>query len=186
MTVRLKDIALRANVSVMTVSKALRDAPDVSEATKIRIRKLAREMGIPEERIAVVENGTILELDEQSLTVGPRIPGGYIFVDGSGVGDVGPAVMRDRERLANSGFFIAIVSLDQSGQIIDKPEIISRGFVYLGEAGDIMEGAEEVITRTISASGRNRAKLYKKLESALSRFLYAETGRRPMVYVIVK
>ena len=148
--------------------------------------KLAREMGIPEERIAVVENGTILELDEHTLTIGPRIPGGYIFVDGSGVGDVGPAVMRDRERLANSGFFITIVSLDERDQVIGNPEIISRGFVYLEEAGDILEGAEEVIIRTISASGRNRDKLNKKIESALSRFLYAETGRRPMVYTIVK
>ncbi|HUS93766.1 MAG TPA: ribonuclease J [Patescibacteria group bacterium] len=148
--------------------------------------KLAQEMGIPEERIAVVENGTILEIDEQSLTIGPRIPGGYIFVDGSGVGDVGPAVMRDRERLANSGFFITVVSLNEHGQVIGKPEIISRGFVYLEEAGDMMEGALEVVNRTISASGRNRDKLNKKLESALSRFLYAETGRRPMVYVIVK
>lgn len=148
--------------------------------------KLAIEMGIPEENIAVVENGTVLELDEDSLTIGPRIPGGYIFVDGSGVGDVGPAVMRDRERLANSGFFVAIVSLDERGQVIDRPEIISRGFVYLEEAGDILEGAEDVITRTIKASGRNRDKLYKKIEGALSRYLYAETGRRPMVYVIVK
>jgi ribonuclease J len=114
------------------------------------------------------------------------VPGGYIFVDGSGVGDVGPAVMRDRERLANSGFFIANVSLDERGMVIDRPEIISRGFVYLEEAGEILAGAEEVISRTISASGRNREKLNKKIESALSRFLYAETGRRPMVYVIVK
>jgi ribonuclease J len=148
--------------------------------------KLAIEMGIPEENIAVVENGTVLELDEHSLTVGPRIPGGYIFVDGSGVGDVGPAVMRDRERLANSGFFVAIVSLDERGQVIDRPEIISRGFVYLEEASDVLDGAEDVITRTIKASGRNRDKLNKKIESALSRYLYAETGRRPMVYVIVK
>jgi ribonuclease J len=76
--------------------------------------------------------------------------------------------------------------LDERGQVINKPEIISRGFVYLEEAGDIMEGAVEVVNRTISASGRNRDKLHKKLEGALSRFLYAETGRRPMVYVIVK
>jgi ribonuclease J len=73
--------------------------------------KLAQEMGIPEERIAVVENGTILEIDEQSLTIGPRIPGGYIFVDGTGVGAVGPALLRDRERPANSGLFFTVVCL---------------------------------------------------------------------------
>ena len=147
--------------------------------------KLAREMGIQEENIAVVENGTILELDENSLNVGPRVPGGYVFVDGIGVGDVGPAVMRDRERLADSGFFIAAISLGDDGKLVEKPRIISRGFVYLEEAGDIFEGAENTIAKTISASGRNRDQLGKRIENALSRYLYTETGRRPMVYVIV-
>jgi ribonuclease J len=148
--------------------------------------QLAGEMGIPEDNIAVVENGTILELDEHTMEVGPRIPGGYIFVDGSGVGDVGPKVLRDRERLANSGFFIAVVSIDDEGTVTGRPEIISRGFVYLDEAGDIMKGAEEVIVQTVRASGRNRDHIYKRIEGALSKYLYAETGRRPMVYTIVK
>jgi ribonuclease J len=148
--------------------------------------QLAGEMGIPEENIAVVENGTILELDKHTMAVGPRIPGGYIFVDGSGVGDIGPAVMRDRERLANSGFFIAVVTIDDQGKVTERPKIISRGFVYLDEAGDIMKGAEDVIVQTVSASGRNRDRIYKRIEGALSKYLYAETGRRPMVYAIVK
>jgi ribonuclease J len=147
--------------------------------------KLAREMGIQEENIAVVENGTILELDKNSLNIGPRVPGGYVFVDGIGVGDVGPAVMRDRERLADSGFFIAAISLEDDGKLVEKPRIISRGFVYLEEAGDIFEGAENTIAKTISASGRNRDQLSRRIENALSRYLYTETGRRPMVYVIV-
>lgn len=148
--------------------------------------ELAREMGIPKENIAVVENGTILELNENSLSVGPRIPGGYIFVDGSGVGDVGPAVMRDRERLANSGFFIAVTTVSQYGKMIGEPELISRGFVYLDEAGQLLEGAQEVISQVVNTDGRNRDQLAKKIESALSKYFYAETGRRPMVYVIVK
>lgn len=148
--------------------------------------QLAREMGIAEENIAVVENGTILELDESSMTIGPRIPGGYIFVDGIGVGDVGPAVMRDRERLADSGFFVAVISLDSNGQMAEGPELISRGFVYLEEAGDLLEGAEETIDQTIRASGRNREQLCKKVEQALSRYLHAETGRRPMVYATIR
>lgn len=148
--------------------------------------KLAEEMGIHKENIAVVENGTVLELDEQSLTIGPRIPGGYVFVDGIGVGDVGPAVMRDRERLADSGFFIAVVTLGNDGRLVERPEIISRGFVYLEEAEEILEGAKDNITHTIKASGRNRDQLCKRIENSLSRYLYAETGRRPMIYAIVK
>lgn len=148
--------------------------------------RLASEMGIPDENIAIVENGTVLELNEHRMVIGPRVPGGYIFVDGMGVGDIGPAVMRDRERLANSGFFITVVTIDEFGKVSEIPEIISRGFVYLDEAGDIMEGAKQVIVETVSASGRNRDELCKRIEGALSKYLYAETGRRPMVYAIVK
>jgi ribonuclease J len=148
--------------------------------------ELAREMGIPEENIALVENGTILELDQHTLTIGPRIPGGYIFVDGIGVGDIGPAVMRDRERLADSGFFIAAITLDDDGQMAESPDLISRGFVYLEESGDLLEGAEETIDQTIRASGRNRDQLCKRVEQALSRYFYAETGRRPMVHAIIR
>jgi ribonuclease J len=145
-----------------------------------------RHLKAPADNITVVENGTILELDHDSLTIGPRIPGGYIFVDGSGVGDVGPAVMRDRERLANSGFFVAMVVLGQDGKMIDQPDMISRGFVYLEESSELMEGARKNIAHTISAAGRNRQHLNKRIESALSRYLYTETGRRPMVHVIVR
>jgi ribonuclease J len=148
--------------------------------------QLAQDMGIPDENIAVVENGTILELDETSMVVGPRIPGGYIFVDGMGVGDIGPAVMRDRERLADSGFFVAVITLNGDGEMANSPELISRGFVYLEEAGDLLDGAEETIDQTIRASGRNRDQLDKRVEQALSRYLYSETGRHPMVHVIIQ
>jgi ribonuclease J len=148
--------------------------------------KLAQEMGIPEKNIAVVENGTVLELDQNSLSIGPRIPGGYIFVDGSGVGDVGPAVMRDRERLADSGFFVAVASLDEDGNLREKPGLISRGFVYLEESGDLLKGAEETIINVVNANDGSRKKLSKQIESALSRYFYAETGRRPMVHAVVQ
>ncbi len=148
--------------------------------------KLAGEMGVPKDNIAIVENGTILELDQHSLSVGPRLPGGYIFVDGSGVGDIGPAVMRDRERLADSGFFVAVIILDKDRRIIGKPKFISRGFVYLDESGDLLLGAQEAIGAVISAKDKGRDNLTKQLENALSRYFYAETGRRPMVHVVVR
>jgi ribonuclease J len=148
--------------------------------------KLASEMGVPKDNIAIVENGTILELDQHSLSVGPRLPGGYIFVDGSGVGDIGPAVMRDRERLADSGFFVAVIILDKDRHIIGKPKFISRGFVYLDESGDLLLGAQEAIGAVINAKDKGRDNLTKQLENALSRYFYAETGRRPMVHVVVR
>lgn len=149
-------------------------------------RKIAMELGIPEERIAVIENGTVLELTEHTMTVGPRIPGGYIFVDGTGVGDIGPAVMRDRELLAESGFFVAIVPVNGGKELAGKPSLISRGFVYMPEAADLLEGAEQTIAGTVGSYDGDRDKLSTRIEEALSKYLYAATGRRPMVYAIVK
>jgi ribonuclease J len=149
--------------------------------------KLAADMGIPEKNIFVVENGTILELDQHSLSVGPRIPGGYIFVDGSGVGDVGPSVIRERERLSESGFFVAVIHTDEDGQMIGSPELISRGFVYLDESQDLLEGVEETIAAIVNTNGQaTKEQIEKKVNSALYRYFSAETGRRPMVHTIVK
>lgn len=148
-------------------------------------RKIAEELGVHPSNIAVVENGTILELTENTMEIGPRIPGGYIFVDGTGVGDIGPAVMRDRELLAESGFFVAVVPVNGNG-LGGKPQIISKGFVYVPEATDLLEGAEQTIAGVVGSYDGDRDKLGTRIEEALSKYLYAATGRRPMVYAIVK
>jgi ribonuclease J len=149
--------------------------------------KLAVEMGIPEQNVFVTENGTVLELDEKTLTPGPRIPGGYVFIDGSGVGDVGPSVIRERERLAQSGFFVVVIQTNDAGQMIGSPEIITRGFVYLDESQDLLAGAEDTITAVVNTNDRaTREQLSKKIESALYKYFSAETGRRPMINAVVK
>ncbi|MFZ0543819.1 MAG: ribonuclease J, partial [Candidatus Promineifilaceae bacterium] len=116
--------------------------------------KLAAEMGIPTENIFIVENGTVLELDEDSLTIGPRIPGGYVFVDGSSVGDVGPSVIRERERLSQSGFLVAVIRINEDGLLIGRPEIVTKGFVYLDESQELLEGAEETIAAIVNTNGQ--------------------------------
>ncbi len=149
--------------------------------------KLAAEMGIPQKNIFVVENGTILELDQHSLTVGPRIPGGYVFVDGSSVGDVGPSVIRERERLSESGFFVVVIYTNDNGQLVGRPDIISRGFVYLDESQDLLEGVEETIASIVNTNGQaTKEQLGKKVKSALYKYFSAETGRRPMIHTVVK
>lgn len=149
--------------------------------------KLAVEMGIPEQNVFVVENGTILELNENSLTIGPRIPGGYVFIDGSGVGDVGPSVIRERERLSQSGFFVAVIRVDEEGQMIGYPELITRGFVYLDESQDLLAGVEDTIFTVVNTNDRaTKEQLSKKIESALYKYFSAETGRRPMIHAVVK
>src|SRR5690606_13529451 len=100
---------------------------------------LAQRMGIPEDKIFVVENGNVLEVAKHSIRLAERVPGGYVFVDGSGVGDVGKAVMRDREVLARDGFMMVVVNVDSdTGQVIGDPEIISRGFIYLRDADELI------------------------------------------------
>jgi ribonuclease J len=103
--------------------------------------EIAKQMGIPEENIAVVENGTPLELTAVSLEVQPRMKGGYVFVDGASVGDIGWSVVRERDQLSQNGFFFAAVTTNGSGTVIGKPEFVSRGFVNLKEAEDLIEGS---------------------------------------------
>jgi len=147
--------------------------------------RLAQSVGIPPENIAVVENGTVIELTPDSLTIGERVPGGYVFVDGAGVGDVGPIVMRDREILGRDGFVAVQVLIDrETGELIEPPEFISRGFVYLREAADLVTSAEHVIEETIATT--SNGDLTRAVQDALSRLFYNETKRRPMTFAFVR
>ncbi|MFQ3567095.1 MAG: ribonuclease J [Aggregatilineales bacterium] len=149
--------------------------------------RLAESAGIPRENIVVVENGTVIEVNRHSIKVGERIPGGYVFVDGSGVGDVGKAVIRDREALARDGFMLVVVNVDeQTNQVIGDPEIISRGFIYLREADTLMEQVRRTVNDVISSTRPSQnGKRRERVQEAISRLLYNETKRRPMVFSIV-
>jgi ribonuclease J len=145
---------------------------------------IAREMGIPADNVATVENGFPIEFEVGRMRVGERIPGEYVFVDGSGVGDIGPTVMRERERLARDGFVLVRANVDSaSGRLVSKPDILSRGFVFVPESGDLLAGAEEKIRALVERGNPDR--LEDRIESALSEFFYEETKRRPMIFVMV-
>jgi len=149
--------------------------------------KMAMELGIPQQNIAVVENGTVLELDEHSLKVGERIPGGYIYVDGSTVGDIGPAVMRDREKLSDSGFVVAVAKANKKGELLTRPEFVSRGFADFRDQEGLLDGAEDVVARTVKKHYQNGSgQVAQRVSDALSRYLYEETGRRPVVEAVVE
>lgn len=147
--------------------------------------QMAVQGGIPEERVFVLENGMVLEIDKHSIRRGERVPGGYVFVDGSGVGDIGKVVIRDREILARDGFLIAIVNVDKHGKILGEPEIISRGFVYLRDSDDLIDVVRGTIADVLATTKGQNGKRREKLEDSLSRVLYNETKRRPMVFTIV-
>jgi ribonuclease J len=147
---------------------------------------MARNLGIPADNIAVVENGTVLELDEHSLKVRERIPGGYVYVDGAGVGDIGHSILRDREKLANGGFVVAIVNVNPSGALIGKPQFVSRGFTDLESSNGLLSGAEKTITQMAGMQWSNKDELANRLTGALNRYFYSEIGRRPVVDVVLK
>ncbi|HLC02057.1 MAG TPA: ribonuclease J [Anaerolineales bacterium] len=143
---------------------------------------LAREIGIPGDQVAVVENGTVIEFNDGLMHIGERIPGGYVFVDGSGVGDIGPTVMREREALARDGFVVVHLHLDgKSGTLRETPEIVSKGFVFVRDAEQLFEDARIRIDKL--AANANGSNLEELVETELSKYFYAETRRRPMVFV---
>lgn len=143
---------------------------------------LAREVGVPAENIFVVENGQIIEFEDEKLTLGERIPGGYVFVDGLGVGDIGPAVVRERESLARDGFILVNLIIDKhSGKLTHEPQLITRGFVYEPQAEELLL---ETVAHVANAVHNANGSLQKDVERALKDFLYNETKRRPMVFVM--
>jgi ribonuclease J len=144
--------------------------------------KTARELGIPAENIAVVENGYVLTVGER-LEIGDRVPGGYVFVDGTRVGEIGPAVMRERDALGQNGFVMSIVRYKRrTGQPVGRPRIVTRGFIFVPGAEDLLAQAEEVTLSAASAKpGTPPAEIEKQVQSALSSFLYRETRSRPIV-----
>jgi len=146
--------------------------------------KLAQELGVPASHCSVVENGTILEFTQHSMEVVDRYPGGYVFVDGSGVGDIGPAVMRDREILANEGFLVIFALVDKQGNLLRDPRIISRGFVYLKGSDEIFSIIKDVVKRSLKKSSNGRRST--GVEEAVGRRVYQETKRRPMVFAHIE
>ncbi len=149
--------------------------------------KLALQAGIPPEKIFVVENGMVIEVDRGGIRKGERVPGGYVFVDGSGVGDVGKSVIHDREILARDGFIIVVVNVDaDTGKLIGEPEIISRGFIYLRDASQLLVNVKQNVADVMLAMRQSRnGKRRERLQDSLSKLLYNETKRRPMIFSII-
>jgi ribonuclease J len=147
---------------------------------------LAIENGIPRENVFIAENGTVLEIDRRYAKLGERVPGGYVFVDGSGVGDIGRVVMRDREILSQDGFLLVAVNIDKkSHKLLGQPEIISRGFIFLRDSDELLDMVRHTIEDVVSDNVKINGRLREKMQESVSRVLYNETKRRPMVFSIV-
>lgn len=148
--------------------------------------RLAIASGIPEKNVLVAENGTVVIADRGGVRLGERVPGGYVFVDGSGIGDVSRAVIRDREVLARDGFIMVIVNVDGNGEVVGDPEIISRGFVYLRDSDPLFHQVRRTVTEVMKNMTQSRSdKRRERLQEALGKMFYSETKRRPMVFTVI-
>ncbi len=142
---------------------------------------LAGQMGIPQENIIVVENGQIVELENGKLSLGERIPGGYVVVEGSSIGDADPDVMREREQLARSGIVIVNLGIDKySNRLLENPEIITRGFISNEDAEDILPLVRKRVVDVIHNGGLD---MQKDIVNVVKTLIYNETRRKPMVFV---
>lgn len=151
---------------------------------------MAHSMGMPMENIFMMETGKILELTSDSAKINGSVPSGRVLVDGLGIGDVGSIVLRDRKLLSQDGLIVVVITTEkESGQIIAGPDIISRGFVYVREAEDLMEDAREVIKKTLSkceGKGKNDWSAKKGLiKDDLREYLFEKTKRKPMILPII-
>jgi ribonuclease J len=152
--------------------------------------RLAIETGVAPENVFIIENGQPIEfLADGSARRASPVAAGYVFVDGLSVGEVGDVILRDRRALANDGMFMIVVTVDkQSGNVIGKPEIITRGFIHGAEYDRILEAAVVRVIASVENPGDHISEialLKTQIKDGVSRFLYEQTKRRPMVFPVV-
>jgi len=156
----------------------------------IRHKELAEEMGMIPENIFVSDIGRIIEIDESGARFNGVVPAGKVLIDGSGIGDIGNIVLRDRKNLAENGLIIAVATISMDmGMLMSGPEIISRGFVYVRESEELVGGAKSVATSALidalNKGIRDWNELKGVMKSSISKFIYQETKRKPVILPIL-
>ena len=152
--------------------------------------RLAKQMGMNPRHIHIGEIGTVFELTGKTCKANGTVPAGKVFVDGTGVGDVGSVVLRDRKHLAQDGMIVVCVNLSsQDGAVLSGPDIITRGFIYVKESEELMEELREVAMEAIERCQRKRVRDWSAIKTAikndLSGYLYKHTKRNPMILPVI-
>ena len=152
--------------------------------------QVAQQMGMERNHIAIAENGSVIEITGKTMKVGGSVPAGEVYVDGSGVGDVGAVVMRDRKRLAEDGMVVVVMPISShDGTLLSQPEIITRGFIYVKESGDLMKELQSIAMDAAEGVAHKRSRddgeLKGAVKSAVSSYLFKTTKRNPMVIPVV-
>lgn len=152
--------------------------------------ELAVKTGVDPDHCFILDNGEILSFTDQEARRAGEFPAEDVYIDGSGIGDIGNVVLRDRRILSDSGLVVVVATIDtEKRQILAGPDIISRGFIYMRESGDLIHKAQQVAQQSIQRSFNykqiNEYKMRNDLIEDLRQFLYAETERRPMVLPVI-
>ena len=152
---------------------------------------VAKQMGIDEDHVIIPAIGQVLETDGESFRFGGEVPSGAVMVDGLGVGDVGSIVLRDRKHLAEDGLIVVVAAINaKNKRIVSGPDIISRGFVYVREAEDMINGARDVakaaLEESIGSGVRDWTTLKNRMKDEVSRYVYNKTKRSPMVLTVIQ
>jgi ribonuclease J len=152
--------------------------------------KLAQKMGIPAKNIFIMENGTKLRITHEKALIGEKVETGQILIDGKGVGDIGTVVLRDRQQLAQDGMLIVVVTIDrQNAKLLAGPEIISRGFIYVREADELMNESrarvKKLFEELVSEGTNNWPAIKSGIRNTLSKYLFEMTERRPMILPVI-
>ena len=151
--------------------------------------KIARELGFTKDRIKIMSSGDILELDAESAEITGKVPVGDILVDGSGVGDVGNVVLRDRQRLAADGIIIVCMCISAEGELIAGPDVVSRGFVYIKESEDLLSEAAAVAQSAVEKcldEGSDWNTIKTAVRDAMGDFVWKNLKRKPMILPIIE
>ena len=151
---------------------------------------LAKSLGMSEDNVLIPEIGDVIELDKNTLDVTGVVPNGSVLIDGLGIGDVGAVVLRDRKHLAEDGLLIVVMGVDHDlGSVVSGPDIISRGFVYMREADELVEGAREAARRAIDAFGPIDSSDWNHVKNdvreSVQRYIYDTIKRNPMILPII-
>jgi ribonuclease J len=148
--------------------------------------RLAEETGIPPENIFIIENGEVVEFDEEGAFLAESVQSGNVLIDGLGIGDIGSVVLRDRRVLARDGFLVVVLALDrQTGQLVNGPDIVSRGFVYVRDSEKLLDDAKQRVTKLIKRSRLHPEAAVSVIRDNLSQYLYQQTHRNPMIFPVV-
>ena len=152
--------------------------------------EIGKLMGVEPKNVLVAKNGEVIEITKRSMRATSNVPAGDVYIDGTGIGDVGSAVLRDRRHLAEDGIVMAINTLSsENGKPVADPEIITRGFVYVKEAEALMGELKRVVNESLASCERQKqhdwATIKGRVKSNISGYLYKTTRRSPMVLPVI-